>query len=50
MGKIFLTSDLHFGHQREFLYGPRGFNTIQEHDEAGMKLSKKMMMYMFLVI
>ncbi len=34
MGRIFLTSDLHFGHQREFLYGPRGFNTIQEHDEA----------------
>jgi calcineurin-like phosphoesterase family protein len=34
MGRIFLTSDLHFCHQREFLYVPRGFNTIQEHDEA----------------
>lgn len=34
MGRIYLTSDLHFGHEREFLYGPRGFNTIQEHDEA----------------
>ena len=31
---IWLTSDTHFGHDREFLYGPRGFNSIQEHDEA----------------
>lgn len=34
MGRIYVTSDLHFSHRREFLYGPRGFNTIQEHDEA----------------
>lgn len=34
MGKIFLTSDLHFGHDREFLWGPRGFRSIEEHDEA----------------
>lgn len=34
MGNIYLTSDLHFGHEREFLYGPRGFASIQEHDEA----------------
>lgn len=34
MGKIFLTSDLHFGHDRQFLYEPRGFSSIQEHDEA----------------
>ena len=34
MGKIFLTSDTHFGHDREFLWGPRGFRSIQEHDEA----------------
>lgn len=34
MGRIFLTSDTHFGHDREFLYGPRGFSSIQEHDEA----------------
>lgn len=34
MDKIFFTSDLHFGHDRQFLYGPRGFNSIQEHDEA----------------
>ena len=31
---IWITSDTHFGHNREFLYGPRGFNSIQEHDEA----------------
>lgn len=31
---IWITSDTHFGHDREFLYGPRGFNSIQEHDEA----------------
>lgn len=32
MGKIFVTSDTHFGHDREFLWGPRGFTSIQEHD------------------
>ena len=31
---IFLTSDLHFGHDREFLWGPRGFQSSKEHDEA----------------
>lgn len=31
---IYITSDLHFGHNREFLYKPRGFNSIEEHDEA----------------
>ena len=25
--KVWLTSDLHFGHQKEFLYGPRGYNS-----------------------
>ena len=33
-GKIFLTSDTHFGHDREFLWGPRGFKSSREHDEA----------------
>lgn len=37
MGKIFLTSDTHFGHDREFLWGPRGFTSSQEHDEAIIK-------------
>ena len=31
---IWLTSDLHFGHDREFLWGPRGFQSSLEHDEA----------------
>lgn len=31
---IYLSSDLHFGHDVGFLYMPRGFSNIQEHDEA----------------
>lgn len=34
MGKIYLTSDTHFGHDREFLWGPRGFRSSIEHDET----------------
>jgi len=30
---IWFTSDLHFCHDREFIYKPRGFNSIEEHDE-----------------
>lgn len=30
MSKIFFTSDTHFNHDREFIYSPRGFKTIQE--------------------
>ena len=37
MSKIFLTSDLHLGHDREFMYKPRGFTSIEEHDEAIFK-------------
>lgn len=33
MSKIFLTSDTHFGHDREFLWGPRGFSNHIDHDE-----------------
>ena len=33
MGRMFVVSDTHFGHEREFLYGPRNFSSIQEHDE-----------------
>ena len=32
MPKIFITSDLHFSHKREFLWGPRGFNSSEEHE------------------
>ena len=29
---IFVTSDLHIGHNKEFVYDSRGFNSIEEHD------------------
>lgn len=31
---LFFTSDLHFCHNREFLYKPRGFSSIEEHDRT----------------
>lgn len=31
---IFLTSDLHLCHNREFIYGPRGFTNVEDHDET----------------
>lgn len=34
---IWFTSDLHLGHNRDFLYEPRGFKNIQEHDETIIK-------------
>lgn len=34
MSRIFVTSDLHFGHDRGFLYEPRGFDNIEDHDET----------------
>ena len=37
MSKIFIVSDTHFGHDRAFLYSPRGFTSIQEHDTAVIK-------------
>ena len=34
---IYFSSDLHFCHQRDFLYEPRGFSSIEEHDSAIIK-------------
>lgn len=34
---IFVTSDWHFNHNREFIYKPRGFNSVQEMNEAIVK-------------
>ena len=34
MGELFFTSDTHFCHNVSFLYEPRGFSSIEEHDEA----------------
>lgn len=31
---VWVTSDLHIGHDKEFMYGPRGFSNIDEHDVA----------------
>lgn len=31
---IFVWSDLHLGHDKEFLWKPRGFNSVEEHDLA----------------
>lgn len=32
--KIWFTSDLHFNHDREFVYKPRGFNSVYEMNDA----------------
>lgn len=37
MSKIWLTSDLHFGHDKEFIWGPRGFKNVDEMNEAIIK-------------
>lgn len=34
---VWVTSDTHFGHDRDFLYSPRGFNSIEEHDKEMIK-------------
>lgn len=34
MSKIYITSDLHFCHDKPFLYEPRGFSSIEEHDNV----------------
>lgn len=31
---IWITSDTHFGHNKEFIYTSRGFTSIQEHDKT----------------
>ena len=33
MGNIYVTSDLHFGHDREFVWKARGYNSIEEMNE-----------------
>ena len=35
--KIWITSDLHLGHNKDFLWHPRGFNSIEEHDKEVIK-------------
>ena len=33
MGKIFVTSDLHFGHDREFIWGARSYQNVEEMNQ-----------------
>lgn len=35
--KIWFTSDLHFNHDKPFIYKDRGFSSIEEHNEALIK-------------
>lgn len=37
MGKIFLTSDTHFNHNKDFIFKPRGFSTVEEMNETIVK-------------
>lgn len=37
MNKIFFTSDLHFCHDRRFIYEPRGFSSVEEMNETIIK-------------
>lgn len=34
MSKIWITSDWHFNHNREFIWKPRGFQSVEEMNEA----------------
>lgn len=34
MGKVWITSDLHFCHDKDFCYKPRGFNSVNEMNKA----------------
>lgn len=37
MSNIYITSDTHFGHSKNFIYEPRGFKNIYDHDNAIIK-------------
>ena len=37
MGNIFITSDWHFSHNKNFLYEPRGFSSVSEMNEEIIK-------------
>lgn len=42
MSKIWLTSDTHFCHDREFIYGTRGFPTVGDMNRAIVELWNEM--------
>jgi len=35
--KIYVSSDFHLGHQREFVWKDRGYSSVQEHDDGVIK-------------
>ena len=37
MSNIWITSDTHFGHDKDFIWKERGYCSIQEHDEDLIK-------------
>lgn len=37
MSKIWLTSDTHFGHDRDFIWSPRGFTSATQNDKEIIK-------------
>ena len=37
MSNIWITSDTHFGHDKDFIWKARGYCSIQEHDEDLIK-------------
>jgi len=45
MNNIYFCSDIHFGHRRGFLYEPRGFISIEEHDAAIIENWNKVVKY-----
>ena len=39
--RVWITSDLHLGHDKEFIWGTRGFNSVQDMNETIIKILKK---------
>ena len=37
MSNIFITSDLHFNHDKDFIWKERGFSNVNEMNEAIVK-------------
>ena len=45
MGQIWITSDWHFGHNRDFIWGARGFNSVYEMDKAIIERHNEIVSY-----
>lgn len=37
MNRIWLTSDYHFGHDKEFIWGPRGYSSVEEMNREQLR-------------